>query len=485
MTYKVSDIVKKAEQLSDLTNTDFITWNEKISLLNDAYTMLYQKLVDIGDGSFVKTFEAQSGENILPPDFWQLKSVNLVQNKVVTPVKRRASSENYTSLSYEIRYDRLYINGLYYSGDIVVDYWAKPVTLTYKPEPVILEPIIQEGFDVVGVHDNKFISVKVEEHVDTVESEPEVDEELHTTTTVVTETTTYTTDVNIYDAANNTEKSFTLDGRGIKVYPSTNKMGIFINNETFVKTTTTVVTEPEEGEDPIEPVVTTETTHQDDKHNVIYTYINKNVNDVEDVMFITESGTIGCINSNKDMFIGNRLVGTYDYDVHPFAFIVCNDELSDFWEINEGLYHNGENVEAENGGDNYDDIKMIQYKNGCCWYVTDEEIGYFDPLEYLHVLDDLPETLGINKIDENTGYGYSVWNGDETYTCYPWVEDTVLDFPNSMYFTIMSYMLAVQFKIKQGADAQGLLTVLGTLENTFYDTLAQDANEPVRIRNVY
>ena len=54
-----------------------------------------------------------------------------------------------------------------------------------------------------------------------------------------------------------------------------------------------------------------------------------------------------------------------------------------------------------------------------------------------------------------------------------------------MYFQIMAYMLAVQFKIKQGADAQGLLTVLSTLENTFYDTLTQDANDFVRIKNVY
>ena len=54
-----------------------------------------------------------------------------------------------------------------------------------------------------------------------------------------------------------------------------------------------------------------------------------------------------------------------------------------------------------------------------------------------------------------------------------------------MYFTIMSYMLALQFKIKQGADASGLMTELQTLENTFYDTLSQDANEPIRIKNVY
>ena len=52
MKYKTSDIITKALQIADLTNSDFISWYEKVSMINDAYTMLYQKLIDIGDGSF-------------------------------------------------------------------------------------------------------------------------------------------------------------------------------------------------------------------------------------------------------------------------------------------------------------------------------------------------------------------------------------------------------------------------------------------------
>ena len=54
-----------------------------------------------------------------------------------------------------------------------------------------------------------------------------------------------------------------------------------------------------------------------------------------------------------------------------------------------------------------------------------------------------------------------------------------------MYFQIISYALAVAFKIKQGADASGLTTIMSSMEQTFYDTLTQDANQPVRIKNVY
>ena len=35
--YNASDVIKKAKQLADLENSDFISWNESITLLNDAY----------------------------------------------------------------------------------------------------------------------------------------------------------------------------------------------------------------------------------------------------------------------------------------------------------------------------------------------------------------------------------------------------------------------------------------------------------------
>ena len=416
MTYKASDIVKKAEQLSDLTNTDFIDWNEKISLLNDAYTMLYQKLVDIGDGSFVKTFVAQSGENILPPDFWQLKSVNLVQNRVVTPVKRRASSENYTSLSYEIRYDRLYINGLYYSGDIVVDYWAKPVTLTYKPNPVILEPSLSNR-SILGVHDEKYFSSVLNK-------------------------------LYWWDCRDNSESSAIINQTATRIIPG-NEQAVVLTME----------------------------------YKFIVTYSNKNVEPIPGVPVISESGAIGQIYNDKLYINGHVIIEDWDMGT-DMEFIVCDENFTDFFYLQAGkIYHNGDLVLIN--GVPVQAANALFYVNGNCWYYTSNEVGYIDEGDNLHLVSMKPGCVGINKIDGNTGYGYSIYNGTAGVTVYPWVEDTVLDFPNSMYFTIMSYMLAVQFKIKQGADAQGLLTVLGTLENTFYDTLAQDANEPVRIRNVY
>lgn len=417
MTYKSSDIIKKAEQLADLENTDFIGWNEKISLLNDAYTMLYQKLVNIGDGSFVKPMVVYSGENILPPDFWQIKSVNLIQNKIVTPVKRRASSENYSSLSYEVRFDKLYINGTYTNGEIVVEYWAKPKTLTYKPAPVTLQPDLGDRTNVIGVYDEKFF----------------------TTTNNI---------IYMYDCKTSEEKN-------------TETLPVSVNGVIHTGSDYAVF---------------------NSTGNLFYLldYSNMSVTPLTGIPFFTEDGNFGMIDTlNVGRLNGHKVFDWEHSDIPYINLVVCNNEMTDFFFHNTSgdIYHNGELVTLN---DEALRCASIRYANGNCWYYSDNEVGYIDSENNVHIVSIKKGIVGINKIDCNTGFGYTIGT-----TVHPWVEDTVLDFPNSMYFQIMGYMLAVQFKIKQGADASGLLTVLGTLENTFYDTLTQDANDFIRIKNVY
>ena len=46
MKYNIADIVKAAKQIADLENSDFISWNEKMLLLNEAWTAVHQKLIN-------------------------------------------------------------------------------------------------------------------------------------------------------------------------------------------------------------------------------------------------------------------------------------------------------------------------------------------------------------------------------------------------------------------------------------------------------
>ena len=67
---KTSDLFKRAKQLADLEGSDFISWNEAINCINESNVGLYEKLINMGDNSFVKSFHMKDEAERLPEDFW-------------------------------------------------------------------------------------------------------------------------------------------------------------------------------------------------------------------------------------------------------------------------------------------------------------------------------------------------------------------------------------------------------------------------------
>ena len=89
--------------------------------------------------------------------------------------------------------------------------------------------------------------------------------------------------------------------------------------------------------------------------------------------------------------------------------------------------------------------------------------------------------IGINKIDMNTGYGYTLKNGIIRGI----FNDTNIDYPNNMFVQFLSYQLAIQYKAKQNQDAPGLIALYTEAESQFYDTIGRDDYNYSRINNVY
>ena len=87
-------------------------------------------------------------------------------------------------------------------------------------------------------------------------------------------------------------------------------------------------------------------------------------------------------------------------------------------------------------------------------------------------------------MDENTGYSYITLSKGKLYE-ESWVDDTLLDYPNSFFFPVMTYALAIQYKIKQGSDSTGLQILYDKYFNNFIKSLPQDVYMPSRINNVY
>jgi hypothetical protein len=141
MKYNVSDIIKSAKQIADLENSDFISWNENIRLVNESFTAINQKLINKGDMTFVSELEL-STEQYLPEDFYQVLSVLDNYN---TPVPRYSIGMNDSQIWYKIINNKIIINGLHSAK---LTYFTKPQFLTYTADTITDALPLQEGEEI-------------------------------------------------------------------------------------------------------------------------------------------------------------------------------------------------------------------------------------------------------------------------------------------------------------------------------------------------
>lgn len=149
--YRASDLVHKAKQLADLENTDFISWNENITLLNDAYQSVMQRCIDAGEQYNVKTIFTTTGQMIeLPEDFYSLRSVSLFNNGILVLVPRHTLSMSYNALSYEIKNNTLFIYGGN-AAQIKVDYYTVFPTIGYPNVDIELDWTPETDYSIVDI----------------------------------------------------------------------------------------------------------------------------------------------------------------------------------------------------------------------------------------------------------------------------------------------------------------------------------------------
>lgn len=155
--YKASDVVKRALQLADLSNTDFLSHNELKAYLADAWTAVYQALINKGCKVFIKetSLKGASINNTtdykLPDDLWQICSI---KTRTGNWIPRKSESENNSSGTYEIFNDTLRLYGT--SSDLILSYWTKPVDITLPNKTQELDDLLTKfGRDIVATYDNK------------------------------------------------------------------------------------------------------------------------------------------------------------------------------------------------------------------------------------------------------------------------------------------------------------------------------------------
>lgn len=440
VTYKASDIVKRAMQLADLENSDFISFSEKLALLNESYQQLYQKGINKDTNAFVKYIHTQNTAITLPRDFYQLKAVNVDKNGYLEPVLRRPANQSTHDLSYEILNNTLKINGYAGCGDICIEYYPLPLSLTFPNTPKSISPQGSSTDSFLALRNNIYVTINTTDNRITIGDI--TDSEV---TAVIPKdhfTALYSNFIHIEEdyvvfTGGIYQTLYSLSGRGLT---STKDKVVFYRHKTFL--------------------------YDETAHTLKFP-------------------TGGVAYSNIDFNFGDTNLIILDEEMETFVGLKYT--TSDY--VGSGVFVGGRNIETkELTSVKVHVTKFYNYKN--LVYLMNGT-SYLAAIDLSNISKPIQETLqesdviDIVDIDDNTGYGYLTKRFGNRYSIMSFFEDTVLNFPNNTYFVFLSYILAVAFKTKQGSDISQLAGLYSQAEEAFYDSLQRDDWGSTRITSIY
>ena len=468
--YNASDVIKKAKQLADLENSDFISWNESITLLNDAYQNIYQKSINKGNNDFVRVIQTSEKCINLPRDFYQLKALTLKQDRFNTPIMRRPQNGSFADLSYDIYNNTLLING-YSSGTIILEYYPTPATLTLPNEDVTIDLPIGSDETLVGAYKNVYFVKRTDKE--------DPSKPLYNKTYIVainrdTGEEAKVAEQSIYNEEYAVSNVMLFSIGDYVLFTGTHHVsegsGTYVDYDCIIGIN----------------IVDFSVTVQDRKGKYGWLALGFNFYDDTDCNITVEAY------GGKKRITSATIYGNY-YDlkannviIPEKAFItILSKDMKHAFSIDSEhlrLYLDGEQVTSGNVMHVMGDSVYLQpyvNKNYCIMLdiSTNEKTSLIAPSK--------KPIWGTVGFDKQTGYGYYYFLGDSKIVIHSFLEDTELNFPNNMFFNYLAYSLALSFKVKQGSDISAFMPLLETAENTFYDSLTKDDWSFTRITNVY
>jgi hypothetical protein len=388
LRYTTKDIIQRAEQLSDLENSDFISDREKTALLNEAWARLYQKIVDADDKSFIKTVDAYDGMT-LPKDFYQIS--RLYTRNGFTQVLRRNDEG---SSGYELRGNTLRLSrDLCSSCALIMEYFPEPPTLFYSSEKLARTDYDDSDSD----EDNRCPKVMLDNGF-------------------------YLNSYNWIISPNGDALQKAMDGILFR-------NGIISDGEFKDWNGNTIETRNDR------PFVVrgNEITYDDIKGSGIEDYL----------LCIFDEGGKNHYFVGRDLKVYSESGENTGVTLSASSLVYCRED---------GLYvatHGGNKITRISGGTV--EIFPLSFKR------------------FLAFVDSSSCLVGVGDDIYSASYGFC----------------TILNYPNNIYFQLISYMLAVAFRAKQNGD----ITVLSAREADawaqFYESVSKDANTQTTMRNVY
>ena len=355
------------------------------------------------------------------------------------PVLRRPANQSTHDLSYEILNNTLKINGYAGCGDICIEYYPLPLSLTFPNTPKSISPQGSSTDEFLALRNNIYVTVNADNHItigDITDSEA---------TAGISKDyfpALYACFIHIEEDyvvfTNGTSQTlYSLSGRGLV---NVRDKVVFYRHKTFLYDETAHTLKFPTGE-------------------VAYSNIYFDFGDT----------TLIVLDEEMETFVGLKYT-TSDY-------------------VGSGVFVGGKNINTKELTSvkvrvtklyNYENL--VYFMNGTSYLAAIDLSNISKPIQETLQESDV---IDIVDIDDNTGYGYLTKRFGNRYSIMSFFEDTVLNFPNNTYFVFLSYILAVAFKTKQGSDVSQLASLYSQAEEAFYDSLQRDDWGSTRITSIY
>ena len=436
MKYTSRELVDRALHLADIANTSFLSHKECTQYINDAWTSVFQWLINKGDTQFVKEVDLMNGyggtndytEYELPEDLYQIKSVkNKYTGSIVT---RHAESEGINSNSYDVVNDKLRLYGVS-QNPLLLTYYAVPTFISFPD--LDIEVTLPADYNVVSAAKNSVLLRK-----NTEENTLFIIKNIKTDETI----STFALDPNLVG-------TFVL-GNGHVVQNYTTGITYYDFNGNVVY----------EGTD-----LAVGNTFHDEDYNVYYQNYDSETGYYSVPKLMGTTADID--NENKKV-----LFYFYDHIVYDLSDLNTARIEVDDWDTIELPFTPSGDYDVADLFDGKDSFILTDSHHNIYRFVIES-----DHLELYQLNIRAPLFYAI------TEYGILTGNGTE-YTLKSSIPDTEMNFPNELYFSMIACDLAVRFAMKQNADIAGLQGLYDSMKYTFMDSLSQNADY-TRIRNVY
>lgn len=169
---------------------------------------------------------------------------------------------------------------------------------------------------------------------------------------------------------------------------------------------------------------------------------------------------------------------------------------TDFTLLNDGYYWDGSQVW-------FKDESMFDSDTGDIYITSNKDIILRKDIKEIPMFNDQEtflstvqpimyegENLTATKLNIDyfdllgvVDYGYIITDGTDKYLV-SYVPDTLLNFPNQLYFELIAAECAMRFLLKQNADITGLQNIYNNMANSYKNSLSQNGAYP-RITNIY